>query len=219
MISIKDAGRYANYLENIISNVESTIWNPVNYMRTSENHLRSKANADAADEVVNVPVNRVFKTQVHNLAHLINKLIDEKLMLAMAIEKAKSTTTIQWEENGQKLPIDTAVEYSKKLRSFAGQYLLRLNNAKTTETKKTTYGQKFNVEGNQVNYAYIVETKEEVDFDKTIVRDLYKKSLEKADKISSLIDTAMSAQIIDFEPKYDIHDNFEEIIAQYEANL
>ncbi|HLO11341.1 MAG TPA: hypothetical protein VK190_03680 [Pseudoneobacillus sp.] len=219
MINIKDAGRYANHLEGLINSIQSgCLYYPSNYMKTTENHLRSKAHADVPDEVVVPVVNRIFTTQAHNIAHLVNKLIDEKLRLAMAIEKAKAASTIQWEENGEKLTIDAAVEYAKRLRGFALS-LSKLNNAKTTEDKRNGIAQKFNVEGNPVSFSYIIEVKNEVDFDKDVVRNLYKKDLEKADKISSLVDQAMSAQIIDFEPVYDIHDNYEQIIAAYEANL
>ena len=52
-----------------------------------------------------------------------------------------------------------------------------------------------------------------------VVANLVKKLLEKTDKISVAIEEFMLKEIVDINPKYNIHDTVEEIITAYEENL
>lgn len=216
MLNIKDAGRYANYLKGIISQVENLMYYNTNFLKTTETHLKSKANPDAVDETVTNEVERIFTGQIQDMAFLVRDLINHKLQLALAIEAAKKDLTIEWKEEGVNLTLDTAIEYNKNLREMAKSYLSRLTNLKSTVGKTTARAFKINVEGNQVPYTYDVETKTELDFDKDIIKDLYKKTLDKTDKISILIDQAELKEIVDFTPKYDLHDSLEDVIAAFE---
>lgn len=218
-MNIKEAGRYSNHLQSLIGGVQSLITNSNNYLKVSELHLRSKANPDAQDETIETPVERIFTCQVSDLAHLVDKLIKEKLLLAIAIDNAKPALAIEWTEAGLQLTLDAAIEYNKKQRALAEMYLQRLVNEKPRKTITRTYGQKFNVEGNQINYTYDVEKNIALDYDKDVIKNLHRGILEKTDKISTLIEDAQLKDAVSFEPAYSIHDSLEDIIAVHEASL
>jgi hypothetical protein len=218
MMKFNEAYNYANFLNGIIGGLENLIFSTGNYTKTTENHLKSKSYSEAQDEVITAEVDRIFTGQVHNLAFLTEKLINEKLKLATAIEAAKANTVVDWKEDGKHLSIDTAIEYNKQIRQLA-THLNKLSNAKPSVIKKIGRSYKINVAGDQVPYNYDVEVTTELDYNKNTVKDLYKKLLNKADKISSLLDDAQGKDVVDYTAPYDVHDTLEDIIAAYEESL
>lgn len=216
-MNIKEAGRYANYLSNMISTLSSQLSMDANLYKTVEKHLRAKANPGAVDEELEVVNDNKLACTVNDLAYLVKSLIEEKNQLALAIEAGKNSIQLNWVENNVHLTIDSAVEYNKNLREFANRLKL-ISNCKNSELKKQGIDRKFNVEGNQVNYYYDVEIKKTIDFDRDIVVDLYKKILDKTDEISKQIDEALLKDVIAFEATYSLYDTTEDIITKYIAS-
>jgi hypothetical protein len=220
MLTIKDSGRYANYLASLINNVQNLMYYKDNYTKTTETHFRSKGNPLAEDEIIENEVDRIFTGQIQDMAYLAQELIQEKLRLALAIEKAKKELNLGWTEDGIELTLDTAYEYNKNLRTLmSDSYVGRALNVKPTIKKSSGRAYMINGEGNQVAYNYDVEVKTELDFDKDVMKKLSKKTLDKADKISTLIDQAELKEIVDFEPTYSVRDSLEDVIALYESKL
>jgi len=214
-MNIKEAGRYANYLNTIINTLSYNL-NDNNYLyQVVDTHLKNKANVDAADEDIEITIDKL-DCSVVDLMFLLNSLIDEKMKLAMAIEEAKQSIKLDWIENGKNLTIDSAIEYNIKLHEFTAR-LKCITSCKNSEMLKTNggIGKKFNVEGNQVDYRYDIKTVKTINFDRNVVNDLYKKLLSKSDEISKQIDTAMVSDSITFEPIYSIHDSVEDVVLQY----
>jgi hypothetical protein len=216
-MNIKEAGRYANYLNNMIFNLSMQLNMDANLYKTVERHLRAKANPEAVDEELEISTDNKLACSVNDLAYLIKSLIDEKNKLALFIENGKNSIQLNWTEGNVHLTIDSAVEYNKNLREFASK-LKQISNCKNSETKKQGTDRKFNVEGNQVNYYYDVEIKKTIDFDRDIVVDLYKKTLDKTDEISKQIDEAMLKDVIAFEATYSLYDTMEDVITKYMAS-
>lgn len=216
-MNIKEAGRYAKYLSNLIFSLTIQLGIDANLYKTVENHLKSKANSEVEDETLDVINENKLACSVNDLSHLIKSLIEEKNQLALAIETGKNSIQLDWIEGNTKLTIDSAIEFNKNLRDFAAK-LKSISNCKSSETKKTGKGKKFNVEGNQVDYYYDIEVIKTLDFDKNVVVDLYKKILEKTDIISKQIDASLNKDVIIFTPSYSVYDNVEDVIEQYIAN-
>lgn len=217
MLTIKDSGRYANYLAGLINSIQNLMYPASNYTKTTETHFKSKGNPEAADEIIPTEVDRIFSGQIQDMAYLAKELIDEKLKLAIAIETAKRGLSFGWTEDGTELTLDTAYEYNKNIRALMSSSCVgRISVAKPTVRKTMGAAYKINVEGNQATYRYDIETKTEIDFDKNIIKDLSKKVLDDADKISTLIDQAELKEIVDFTPTYSVRDSFEDVIATYE---
>jgi hypothetical protein len=220
MLTIKDSGRYANYLASLIERVENLMYYKDNYIKTTETHFKSKGNPADKDEIIENEVDRLFTGQIQDMAYLAQELIQEKLRLALAIEKAKKELQLGWTEDGIELTLDTAYEYNKNLRNLmSDSYVGRTLNVKPTLKKGSGRAYMINGEGNQVAYNYDVEIKTELDFNKDVIKKLSKKTLDKADKISTLIDQAELKEIVDFEPTYSVRDSLEDVIALYESKL
>lgn len=216
-MNIKEAGHYAKYLSNLIFNLTMQLNIDANLYNTTETHLRLGANPDAVNEEIKVVNENKLPCSIHDLSHLIKLLIEEKNQLALAIEAGKNTVKLDWVENSTKLTIDSAIEFNKNLREFASR-LKGISNCKGSESKKTGKSKKLNVEGNQVDYYYDVTVVKTLDFDKKVVVDLYKKTLEKTDIISKQIDAALLKDVVTFKPTYSVYDNMEDVIERYIAS-
>lgn len=218
MINLKEACRYANFLDSIIYSVNCLFDSRNNMYKVTESHLKSKSNPEATDEIIENEQERVFSCQLHDMVFLAEELSNEKLKLSLAISKAKKENLVGWKENDVELDLDSAVEYNKRIRSLCS-YLKGLENRKDSVEKLHGRDYKINNEGNQVAYNYTIEKNLVVDYDKKIVGTKSRKLLEKADKISTLIDEFMLSKIVDFTPKYNIHDSVQDIINQFELEL
>jgi hypothetical protein len=216
-MNIKEAGRYANFLSGIITDITLYLHKQDHYANTKEIHMKSKSYPDACDEEILVVSDSKLPYSIADIAHLCVAVIDEKQKLALAIEKAKMDTTIAWHLSGNNISIDSGVEYNKQTR-LAAQILKTLTTAKNSETTKTGTSKKFNVEGNQVAYTYDTKIVKTIDFDRDIINNLHKKLLDTTDIISKKIDEAMLADIVVFTPMFSIHDTFEEVILTYMAS-
>lgn len=214
-MNIKEAGHYSNFLNDVLRKSYSELFYEKNLYKITEKHLKNKANPDAVDEEIDATPERKFNIKASDMAYFVTQVIDEKLALALAIDNAKRQIKLDWVEIGENLTLDAAIEYNKKLREFATSYLSSMINNKSTNSKITGADHKFNVEGNQVTYKYVIESIKEIDYDRDAVAKLYKKILTKTDDISTQIDKAMLIDSVEFTPRYDVHDTFEEIVNNY----
>lgn len=213
-MNLKEAASYGAFLNNMIIKSQRLANSEIYCRKTTEYHNINKTNPDGVNEVINIEQQDKMDIKCHMLIDLSKKLIEEKLYLNMAIEKAKSKLFIDWKEDNKKLSLDNAISYNKQLRDLISSCDY-LKNVKTVETKKMQYGYKFNVEGNQVPYQYEVITRQEIDFNKDAVLNLNKSLKEKTDRISILIDLAQTKDVIDFTPKFSKHDTIEEVVESF----
>lgn len=217
-LSLKESFRTMNFLDNIINSLTYYVRDTNNAIKVTEKHYRSKSNSDAIDEDIDATTERTYKdTSIVDIAYLIEKLIEEKTKLALAIGEAKKWNTIDYKENDKSLSLDSAVETAKKSRDFAN-VLKTLIDLKSSETKKQGVDYKFNAEGNQMPYKYDITVVKGIDFNRNNINALYKKLLDKADKISTLIESAMLKEIVEYECPYSIHDSVTDIVEKYTAS-
>ena len=201
-MNLKESYRYANYLDNLLSTAYYYLRNKGFITTTKQNHLRSKANSDAQDEVVDVQKPYDVEFTPNNVVDFVVKIIKEKEGLSNAIAVAKANTEIN---------IDNAIAMNKKKQGFVS-VLNGMADIKATEKQKNGSDYKFNAEGNQVAYYYTVVETTGIDFDRNDIRALAKKYLKETDEISAKLDTIEINTILDFEPKYDINSTFEELV-------
>ena len=201
-MNLKESYRYANYLDNLLSTAYSYLRNKGFITTTKQNHLRSKANSDAQDEVIDVQKPYDVEFTPNNVVDFVVKIINEKEGLSNAIAVAKANTEIN---------IDNAIVMNKKKQGFVS-VLNGMADIKATEKQKNGSDYKFNAEGNQVAYYYTVVETTGIDFDRNDIRALAKKYLKETDEISAKLDTIEINTILDFEPKYDINSTFEELV-------
>lgn len=219
-MNLKEACRYAGYLNKVLGDLN----NAFIYGRdmegamftVTEDHMKKDANPDKEDEIgKSIDLKKTYEITIEQVLELYEKVLLEKTVLSNKISKAKEKLHIDWEEDGEKLSIDTAIEQNKQMRTYCSYVLDTLKKVKESETKRYESDYKINIEGNQVIYKYEVIQKKELNFDKKLVLDKRKKLLDKADKISEMIEQANLKDIIEFKPIFDIHSSLEELIEDF----
>ena len=138
----------------------------------------------------------------NDVIDFVVKGIEEKEKLSESIAKAKGTTDIN---------IDNAIAMNKKKQGFVS-VLNGIADIKPSETKTIAKGYKFDINGEQKPYVYDVNRKTSIDFDRTDVRNLIKKYLKETDEISAKLDLIEITTQVDFVPKWDINEKFEELV-------
>lgn len=203
IMNLKESYRYANYLDTLLNTAYRYLQNKGFTTTTKQNHLRSKANSEASDEIVEVQKPYDVEFTPNDIIDFVVGVITEKELLANAIAKAKS---------GAEINIDNAVAMNKKKQAFVS-VLSGIVNIKPSE--KTTQGTdyKFNQQdGNQIRYYYNIEETTIIDFNRNDVKALIKKYSKECDDISAKLDAIEINTIVEHTQKYDISDTFEDLV-------
>ena len=201
-MNLKESYRYANYLDSLLNTAYTYLRNKGFVTTTTENHLRSKVNADAQDEKIEVQKPFDVDFTPNQVIDFVVDVLAEKEALVDAIANAKACAEIN---------IDNAIAMNKKKQGFVG-VLNSLANIKPSEKQRNGSDYKFNAEGNQVQYYYTVVETVGIDYDRKSVRLLSKKLLKETDEISAKLDAIEINTILDFEPRFDVNSTFEECI-------
>ena len=93
-MNLKESYRYANYLDRLMDTAYEHLSNRRFITTTTQNHLRSKANAEVQDETLEVPKPYDVDFSPNDIIDFVVKVIDEKEALASAIATAKAKTEI-----------------------------------------------------------------------------------------------------------------------------
>ena len=202
-MNLKESFRYQNFLDVIMSAACRSISNRYHGVEITKKHLKSKTNPNAEDEVETVKEEDYFPND--NVVKLIKTLIDEKEGVSIAIGKAKHKADID---------IDAAIE-SNKYRHEAVSALKSLLSNKASVTKEQGRDYKFNAEGNQVPYYYEVEVSKSEAFDRIVSKDLMRNLNDTADEVSNNIDLVLVNVQVDFQPRFDVNDTFEDIMTSF----
>ncbi len=201
-MNLKESYRYANYLDNLLNTAYTYLKNKGFVTTTTQTHIRSKANNEATDEVIEVQKPYDVEFTPMNVVDFVVKVLDEKEKLANAIAIVKANAEIN---------IDNAVAMNKKKQSFVS-VLNGMANIKASEKQTQGYDYRFNINNEQVRYCYTVNEVTQIDYDRNDIRNLAKKYLKETDEISAKLDAIEINTILDFEPKYDINSTFEELV-------
>ena len=201
-MNLKESYRYANYLDDLLSTAYTYLRNKGFVTTIVEEHLRKQSNPDVENETIEVqkPFDVEFKP--NDVIDFVVKVIEEKDKLSDAIAESKSTTEIN---------IDNAISMNKKKQGFVS-VLNSIADIKPSEIKTTSKSYKFDINGEQKPYVYDVNRKTSIDFNRTDVRNLIKKYLKETDEISAKLDLIEITTQVDFIPKWDINDKFEELV-------
>lgn len=201
---LKEAYRYQNFLTNLISSAESYINNPSFVMKTTQEHMRSKANPEAKDEEIEVQNSYNVEFKPIQLVNFIVEAIDEKQKLSDAIAEAKKHTEID---------IDSSYAMNKTKQRFA-TILKGMGDRKATETEIQGRDYRFNVNQEQVAYTYPIKEVTSLNYDRNQVKGLAKKLAKETDEVSTKLDQLELTTIVNHEPKWDIQDSLEDIVVK-----
>ena len=172
-MNLKESYRYANYLDSLLNRAYMYLGNKGFVTTTKQNHLRSKANKEAEDEIMNVQKPFDVDFTPNNIIDFVVKVLAEKEALSNAIAAAKASTEIN---------IDNAVAMNKKKQGFV--YILNgIVNLKPTEKTVAGRAYKFDINNEQKPYVYDITETTTIDFDRNDVKALIRKYNKECDEI------------------------------------
>lgn len=200
-MNLKEAFRYMNFLEDLMDRGFVFLYREAFVTNTKEIHLKSKANPDIEDEVIEDANPSEVNFKANTVILLEEEILKEREDLSKAINKAKQNTDID---------IDFAIASNKKRQHFMG-VLKDLAKRKSFEKIVEGSGYKFNSEGNQVAYVYDVKKITTIDFYRNKVKKLIKNLSEQCDKVSNDIDRSFVNTKVEFEPRWSFTDTIEDI--------
>jgi hypothetical protein len=204
-MNLKESFRHQNFLENLLTTASSYL-SDRNYVTTKKReHLRSEASPGAKDETLIVSTERPFDCDVNTLIDFVVHVIGEKERLSAAISEAKKSCTID---------IDSAIAMNRS-RQNAQQLMSSLAVVKSREIETTGHDYRLNNEGNQTSYVYNIKEVVTIDFDRNKVKGIAKALARKSDEVSAELDRLMLSAAVDYSPKYDINDGFEDVLESY----
>ena len=201
-MNLKDSFRYMNFLDSLMEKGQMLLMTDSLITNTKEEHLRSKANSEATDEVINDANPSEYNFSANDVIHFMEEILAERETLSKKIAKVKKSTSID---------IDYSVSMNKKRQEFIGA-LSYLEKLKSSEKTTKGFDYKFNEEGNQVKYVYDVKKIVTIDYDRNKVKKLIKNLSKKCDEISTEIDKIMIITEVKFDPKWDFTDTVEDAI-------
>ena len=197
---LKEAFRYQNYLSRLIDEAIDYLTTTSNVTITKQEHLKSKSNSDAEDEVVIVDKCSDIEYKPNQVIDFLLDVLNEKEKLSDAINKAKLNTEIN---------IDSSIAINKEKQRIISIFD-RLSKIKSGERIRNDSDYKFNAEGNQVSYYYEVKETTTIDFDRNKVKGIVKRLRRESDNISNELDRVQVTLDVDYSPTYEINDDFED---------
>lgn len=201
-MNLKEAYRYANYLDSLLDTAYYYLQNKGFVTTTKQNHLRSKANSEATNEVIDVQKPYDVDFTPNNIIDFVVEVISEKEALASSIAIAKASTEIN---------IDNAIAMNKKKQGFV-RVLNELVNLKAAEKTTTGRAYKFDINGEQKPYFYEITETTNIDYDRNDVKALIKKYNKACDEISAKLDAIEINTEVPFSCTWDVTDSFEDIV-------
>ena len=205
---LKEAFRTQNFLDSLINTALSFLSQQDNIVCKKQEHLRKKSNPEAENEIVEVPKSTVFessKITPNVIIDFVMDLICEKEKLTKAIADAKSNTEID---------IDSSITLNRLRQNVANTFSY-MSGVKASEQVFSTRGRKFNINGDEVPYSYDVKEVTTIDFDRNKVKALARKLNTQSDTISTKLDLLNVTIEVDYTPKYEIGDSFEDCIITF----
>lgn len=201
-MNLKEAFRYQNKLSDFINSGVFYLNKTENVTKRTETHMRSKARKEEPDETIEVQSSKETGYNANDVMDMLEQFIDEKEKVSNAIDTAKSCT---------KINIDAELS-TNKARQMCAATLNGMSSIKATEvtTRGTSYA--FDVNGVQAPYYYDVRHVTTIDFDRDKAKAIAKKLLLASDNVSNEVDRIMVESNVDFTPKFDINDTFEDIM-------
>ena len=197
---LKEAFRYQNYLSRLIDEAIDYLTTTSNVTITKQEHLKSKSNSDAEDEVVIVDKCSDIEYKPNQVIDFLLDVLNEKEKLSDAINKAKLNTEIN---------IDSSIAINKEKQRIISIFD-RLSKIRSGERIRNDSDYKFNAEGNQVSYYYEVKETTTIDFDRNKVKGIVKRLRRESDNISNELDRVQVTLDVDYSPTYEINDDFED---------
>lgn len=206
-MNVSDAFRYQNVLSQWMSEAEKYMTNEQNMTRKTVERRRSSVLAGALDETTEETQERPVNVPNNIVIQFYLDIVDEKIMLAVAIENAKKDS----KDAGH---IDATIQANRlRRRSIATLRTLSMMRDHYNDGIETEYY--IGADGEPKDYLYPTVIHYEVDFDRENVRSRIKQLLHVAEQASLGIEKELRSRRVSFKPKFDQTDTFYEALETY----
>lgn len=208
-MNLKEAFRYQNKIELLISETENILSSEDCVTLTRRTYLYKKANPEAENETVTVIPDTEYYKQLNEMIEFVMYLLGEREKLSCAIDKTK---------RGLPIDLDGEVSLNRYRQRLSGIFrqMASIKGREVTETNSGV-GYRFNNEGNQVSYKCDVKRVTTINFDRNTVRKYASRLSEKADNTSMEIDKCLINHEVEFVPTFDVNDSFDEVFEKFVA--
>lgn len=205
-MNLKESFRYQSFLEAMMRNASSSLMQREHCLTTTKTHKRHQVNPDAEDTVEVVECESSYYPN-DNVISFMEWLVNEREKLTTAIGEAKASVGFD---------IDAAIE-TNKFRQTLSNSVRGMLNYKPSKRTDTGRDYKFNVEGNQTTYVYEVEVVTAESYDKDRAKKVMRDVISQADRVSAEIDAAMINTVVNYTPRFDVNETFEDVMAEFVA--
>lgn len=202
-MNLKEAFRYQSFLEKMMSDACNSIANREHAITVTKTHNKSKANPDAVDFIETVETAAFYPN---------NDVI--RFMLWLIREREKLTNAIGFAKSDIGFNIDAAVE-TNKFRQTANKAVKCMLSYPASKSIEQGRDFKFNAEGNQMPYYYEIEVVKSGAYDKDAAKAFMRSVIMEADKVSAEIDSAMINADVNYEPRFDVNETFDDVMAEF----
>ncbi len=213
MLSIKEAGRYANHLSRVLQRLMWYTRMTVDALTTriTITHYKSEVIAEIEDEVEIIKnEDIVVDVTLDEIHRLIDEVTLEKVRVSTAINRAKSKVIIDLDD--EQIGLDAALELCDLLKNKSDTFIDGLiSNYKEETLEGRKVGLFFNDEGNQKVFIYNTEINKKIMFDKNEYRKKSRQISIKVDYLCDQIEFWRTKKIVDFEPRFSYLDTIEEM--------
>ena len=200
---LKESFRMQNHLSDLSEQALTFLADRSNVMKVKQEHLRSKSNPNAEDETLEVL--RPSDMEPDKVIDLYLDILSEREKLSAAISRAKS---------GADIDIDSAVAVNKEKQNAIYRFK-SLAALKSSESTSAGRDYLINAEGNQTPYVYTIKSVNTIDFNRDALRGIIKRLHREADAVSAKIDLINVTLEVEYEPKYDLDESFEDAYRKF----
>lgn len=209
-MNLKEAFRFQNKLNELITKTEEILKNEGNTMKVTNTVMKNRVDREAENEVRREAYRfSLFDLEgkVTTLSDFLMYLFEEKRKLSLMIEKTKSSLDID-------IDAETSLNAKRQeiMTVFSNMVSLR---SSETVIPKGGIGYRFNAEGNQTPYKCDIKVVRTINFDRNRVKSYLKKLSRESDETSSKLDLALVSSSVDYTPPFDVNDSFVEIFEEF----
>ena len=203
-MNLKESFRYQKFLDTLMNRARGSLCDPDHILKVTKKHLRNAANPDAEDMEEVVELDTPFFPN-DDVIQFMEWLVEERQKLSSAISCAKASVGFD---------IDAAIEANKFRQIVYGgiKFMLTYNSSKS-KTQGRDY--RFNINGDQTPYYYDIEVTKEEAFDREVSRAVMRRMITEADQVSADIDAALINIQVDYVPKFDVNESFNDVMAVF----
>ena len=190
-------------MQNFLAGLERSAIQFLNYednvMETKEMHFRKKSNPNDEDEEI---------IRQHSSEMEPNKVID--LLMDIHNERTKLFNAISNAKSKCEKDLDILIATNKDRQQIISS-LDRVSQCRSRETTTTGRGYLINQAGDQTPYTYDIKLVSTINFDRNSVKGIIKRLRRESTETSALIDKINITVEVDYTPKYEIGETFEDI--------